>query len=179
MTWESFQNAVHAALVSASGISGERVRWERASRDQPATSGDVLVISVGDDSADPPEYSAEDTANPSPGNYVTLHTDEQIDRVITVDYYAMGATAARGALTATFRGLRRETVQDALEAAGVALVSTDSVQSLPALLETEFRDRARGSFTVRLSDGTTEGISDIHTATVTSTWGDFSVVAEE
>lgn len=178
MTWADFQDAVQLAVVQASGLAGARVRWERASRDQPGTAGDLVILSVGDEDTDGVEYTHRPNPSPTEGAELLNETAEQLDRTVHLDWFAMGSGKASGALRACCRALRRESAQDQLEASGIALIEVGGVQSLPSLLETEFRDRARGSFVVRLAEGTTETITTIETATVTSSYDGVTLTGE-
>jgi hypothetical protein len=163
--WISVQDALHAAVVTASGLAGARVRWDRASRDQPATPGDVIILSLGGEQTDGPSYTSRDNPVPSTGSEILLETEEQIDAEMVVDYYSMTQDGARAALQRCYRNLRRESVQDALDESDIAFITMGTPQHIPAILETEFRDRARGVVKFRCADGSSESATFIESTT--------------
>lgn len=170
MDWLAAQDAIQAAVVEASSLLGARVRWERASRDQPGTAGDVVILGLSGEQTDGPEYTDDDNPTPSPGAEILLETAEQIDLELSIDYYSMAPDGARAALQRVLRNLRRESVQEALELSGIAVVRVHPAQHLPALLETEFRDRARGMVTLRCADGTSSPETFIESAPVVGSY---------
>lgn len=170
---QAIEYAIHAQLVLASALPPGRIIWEGQSRDRPGTTPatrDLITLAWGDPVADAPatpEERTDNTAGAPAGEEVTITTIDQ-DRVsLVVNYYAgkhTGNVSARSKLKAIRNYLNRATVIDALMVSAIALIEPGTVQSLPAVLETEYESRARMVMVLGLADGTTEKVTNIETA---------------
>lgn len=169
MNLTAIEDALQAAVVSASGVAGDRVRWTAQSRDVPATAGDLIILALREDSASGPEHTVADAAVPTPGAEIVMSSTEQVDATLTLDCYSMTPNGAMARLWACRRGLWKYSITAALDAAGIAPIEFSTPQHLPTILETEYRDRAWGDLRIRIADGVSEVATYIETVVVTDT----------
>lgn len=167
--WTQIENTLQARIAIGLGVPGDRVRWGDTSRDGPATTGDHAVLRVGNiTSLSPatPEQSVTDNPQAYPGGEILLNSLEPTEFELTITVYTSrttGSFSAYARATSARASLHRESTTDALEAANVVVVQCEPVQSLPALLETEFQGKATFTALIRISDGDSEATTFIET----------------
>jgi len=167
MDWSATEDALQAAVARVSGLTGDRVRWSRASRDQPASTGDVIVLECRDEQTDGPEFEfALVPGGGSPGEELEYSTTEQVDFRLVVDVYSMVVGGAWSRLARVRRSIWLQSAQDELTASNLAFVDSSNPIHLPILLETEYRDRAWMEIRVRAVDGASELGTFIETAEI-------------
>lgn len=167
--WTQIENALQARIALGLGVPGDRVRWGDTSRDSPVTAGDHAVLRVGNiASLSPatPEQNVTDNPQAFPGGEILLNSLEPTEFELTITVYTTrttGSFSAYARATSARSALHSESTTDALEAANVVIVQCEAVQSLPALLETEFQGKAVFTALVRISDGNSEAATFIET----------------
>jgi hypothetical protein len=170
--WANVENAIQAAAAAASGLAGARVVWQHQNRDG-LTGSAFLTLNIEEDQANPfAEQISSDTPGLPAGNEVTLTSVVHTTFDVVFDYWSMTPTGATGA-AAVLRGVRnyfqRDSVNETLFAAGVAVVEAGAVQNIPRILETVYESRAQLRVTFRVRDSSEETTTFIETVEWTTT----------
>lgn len=168
--WSVVENALQVELARGLDLTGDRVRWSKPSGDAPVTAGDYAVIAIeGNTSLAPatPEQRIETNPVATPGAEILISSVEPVEFTLVVDVFSMRREGNHSAFARANRArsaLGLESTTATLEAAGLAVVQTEGVQSIPALLETEYQGRARFNALIRVSGGSQESATYIETA---------------
>jgi lysophospholipase L1-like esterase len=168
--WTEIENALQARIALGLRLPGDRVRWGDVSRDGHGTAGDYAILRVGNiTSLAPatPEQSITNNPQAFPGGEILLNSLEPTEFELSITVYSMRTTGNHSAYaraTSARSALHSESTTAALEAVNVAIVQCESVQSLPALLETEYQGKAVFTALIRISDGNTESVTYIESA---------------
>jgi hypothetical protein len=154
------EDALHAAVVAASGLPGARVIFEHDAGPQPP--GPYVTINAWT-ASDPAGHDDEDADD----GVITYSGERRLTAVVNV--YGPGAFDLA---EATRDRLRDYASREALAAADLAVNGLGTARNLTAMLETHFQPRA--NFEIALSAGTsrTEDVGTIETATITGQLSD-------
>lgn len=166
--WTTIENTLQAQFVAACGLTGDRVRWGHQSRDSVQSAGDFALLemfrflTVGS-----PEDSVIDNPTPGAGTEILIRSQAQTEFEVRFSIFTMTPTGSNsaGARAINVRHyLERDDVLENLQAAGIALVNVEDVQRIPAVLETEFQDRAVFVARFRTLDGSSYATTYIESA---------------
>lgn len=166
--WTTIENTIQAQFVAASGLTGDRVRWAHQSRDAVGTAGDFATLemfrflTVG-----AAEDSVIDNPTPIAGQEILIRAQAQTEFEVRFSLFTMTPTGSNsaGAKAINVRHyLERDDVIETLQAAGLALVTVEDVQRIPAVLETEYQDRAVFVARFRTLDGSSYATTYIESA---------------
>lgn len=174
--WSAVEDALQAEIVGGSQVEGSRVRWEIQSRDTPQGVANYVTLRI--DALTPvaseaPEQVVTDNPAAFPGGEILIESKEHSEFDLQVTIYSVRPTGSNSAIaianrTRAFLGTESSAVR--LGAAGLAIVRTTTVQRVPALLETEFEDRAVFTARVRFCDGFSEPSTFIESAEWSATF---------
>jgi hypothetical protein len=161
VNWTEIENAIQAEIASSlarsTGIPSERVRWEIQSRSTPEGAQTYATIRIDNLSSTSslPEQRITDNPQATPGKEILIESVEQIEFDVSLTVYSVQSTGSRSAiaLASECRAWLMSEFASSLESAGVVVFRTESVQRVPALLETEFEDRAQFVARMRVCGG--------------------------
>jgi hypothetical protein len=144
LAWATVENALHAWVVSASGLAAGKVLWafqNIGQRERPYVTLRILGLErVGHDAL-VQSYDADAAA----GQEVTLAVDGRRTLVVSVQAYSagvVGAGTAREIVAKVQTALSLPSVQTTLRAAGLAVLNEGRITDVPELVETRWESRA-------------------------------------
>jgi len=174
-----FLTALHGAFVAASGLAGDRVRWEGGNVSRPDPDGDAtrdpyVTLSLSSSrSQGPParSYSAADLGQPA-GEEIEASVKELFVYTWRVTWYAgIGDEFAdpAGDLERAIVRLALPTPSDTLTAAKISLLSSGGVSSLGGEVSATFEPRAFADLQIAAYHTESERVGYIATVELTET----------
>lgn len=176
MGWTEIENALQSEIANGAAIEGSRVRWEIQSHDTPQGIADYATLRIEaltPIASETPEQVVTDNPAAVPGGEILIESREHSEFDLQVTIYSVRSTGARSAIAIANQArasLGTESSAVRLSTAGLAIVRTTTVQRVPALLETEFEDRAVFTARVRFCDGYSEPSTFIESAEWSATF---------
>jgi hypothetical protein len=146
-TWEAIENAIFAWVRDASGLSASQIVWSEQISDINKPTGQHVRISLGQDTqlGAHPEVTHEYDSGASAGAEITITAESISEFPVTVQVLG-GSTVQNSsarAIASTIRNkLALTTTKDAFAAVGISCFDLGRVQSLPAILASNYEARA-------------------------------------
>ncbi len=175
----TIENAIHAELITASGLAGGRIIYEHQNRPALGKAGALREFMTQHyDNLNPvggatPSQTQRDNPTPSAGEEILIGTLSDVRFSVRVTFYA-GPTTGTGSayerLRSVIAKLGLDSVALRLQAVGVAFIEARDVRSVPVVLETEYESRAVADLQFSMTEAAETPETYIETVTVTGTY---------
>lgn len=137
VAWTTVEDAVHAWVATASGITGSKVIWTGQNGARPA----VPYIEVGLDVQRLGQdwIDTADAASPSPENEIDYLARGNRRLIVTINAYgtpSTGTSTAKALLDAVMSKFKLPSIHDALVVAGVGVSTFGDIIDISAALNT-------------------------------------------
>lgn len=175
------EDAIHAELVTASGIAGERIVYEHQHGDALSKSSggsrELCLVSIQEPHAIAPATpvnTIRDNPSPVAGVEILLGVSEDVEFTVRLSLYsgeASGNGSAYARLRDTVLRLGLDAVTTRLADAGIVFVECrGAVRHVPAVLETNWESRAVADLRFRVVEGVEVPETFIETAEFAATY---------
>lgn len=146
ITWTQTRDAIHAAIVSASGLAASKVVWGFQDVDERAL--DYVSMSLGASTTVGQDWIRANYDAGRPGNEFELSTQGTREVALQLQVFSSATVSATGAVDALERAervkgcLRLPTTRALLDAVAVVPFDPGPVQYVPEVVQVGFRGRA-------------------------------------
>ena len=177
MNLTAIENAIHAEIVTASGLAGDRVIYENQGGDVLGSRDLITINATQDGFSSPapatPSQTTRDNPTPSAGAELLIGTKREVEFTWRLTFYAgavSGSSSAHARLVDVVTRLGLDEVTLRLEQANIALfdVAAPGVRSVPVVLETEYESRAIVDLRFRTIDEIETAATNIETVEFTT-----------
>lgn len=179
MNWTDVENAIHSWVVAGSGLAANQVIWSQQEGPRPAGAFVSLRVSslraVGQDWND-----VVDISNPEPGAEIELRTRGVRELALSIQCFAgagIGATSALAVIGGIVDAAGTLSRRDALNAAGIGVLSLGPATSIDGILGASFEPRAILEARLALASELSEAATYIQSAEVINDETDASFIA--
>jgi hypothetical protein len=170
MNWTTIENAIHAWVVTGSGLAATQVIWE--GQDGPMPEGAFITLRfAGLERTGSDWLDVDNNPTPTPGAEIIFRARGGRRANLTVTAYpgnATGALASIGRLESVIASRRLPSVADPLSSGGLGVLGFGAIRSLDGFVSggIDFEPRASVEINLYLTSQISETATFIETAEV-------------
>ena len=183
MSAATYENAIHAAVVSASGLSDQNVFWESQTIDHLKPGVQFATLKITSEKALGSSFDTLLTFEPESALGEEIRQEYVFVRELVLSLQIVGGTtvgvgSARDIATKLQRKLQLPATQEVFNGAGLSLINAGDVQNLPEILDAGFEARAVLSLTFYLRETEVTRTGYIDSAEIENEVNDEIIIVE-